>query len=611
MRSRVPLGIFALGAVLVSTGAIATHSTSIDPDRVALPGSVPSWSDDWTGTALAAADRELDIRFSVIIDEKRADDVPEVAAWLTHNGLQAGDYRASAGILPATGTVDAVSAAFATSFQSYEVGGTDAIAPRSALSVPTELPAVVGVSGLVQADTFRPTLSSPRSDAERSLAQAPSAAFAAPAAPRAGAPVVSPDCATYWGEKLSDKWPTGLDIEQRSNSLCGYTPAQLRAVQQVPADVTGVGATIAIVAAYDDLDVEANTNTYFTAQGEQPFAPGQYVSHSPSNPDPTRCGGPSSWTEEQHLDVQAVHAMAPDARVIYWGSDDCTTTSMFTRILDAVENGDPDVISLSFGALEELDTADDRTLLNRVLVEAAARNISVFSSAGNDGDYSNFGDHAGGAEVTSPASSPYITAVGGTSTGLNQDGSLAVEAGWETQTRFARNGAIIPPGFVFGSGGGESVVYDRPSWQLDLPGQTGTGRLLPDVASLADPNTGFTVYGPHAGSTQYVSHGGTSLATPMVASMVALAKAKTGVEVGLATPSLYALAGTDALRDVTPASAATWSPNGTEKDALYPETIFVWDTKPQSLQSARGWDNVTGLGVPTGSSFIENFGKLK
>ncbi|WP_236609460.1 S8 family serine peptidase [Leifsonia xyli] len=282
---------------------------------------------------------------------------------------------------------------------------------------------------------------------------------------------------------------------------------------------------------------------------------------------------------------------------------------MFLRILEAVHAG-PDVISLSFGSTENLDTADDRTLLNRVLVEAASRNISVFASSGNDGDYSAQGDHAAGTSVSSPASSPYLTAVGGTSTGLAQDGTIAVEAGWEIQSRFARTGGIVPPGFAFGSGGGESAVDDRPTWQRTaLPNRAGAGRLVPDVASLADPNTGFVVYGPHEGTTAAVSHGGDSLATPMVASMVALAKAATGVKIGLASPALYALAGTPALRDVAPASAATWSPKGPEKGAIYPETIFVWDTKPQSLQSSTGWDPVTGLGVPTGIDFIKNFGK--
>jgi subtilase family serine protease len=628
MHSRRLLWALSAGVVATTTCVLLSPISPISPigstaasePRTPLAGSAPAWATAAaTATATAteptaarAAERLADapgtstLSFTVLLDQ--APDLQSVAApitsWLTANDLTPGDVRESAGILPVTGTIAAVERAFDTTFGSFQAYGLTATAPDRALSTPAELTGIAGVSGLVDSDAMQPTTATQSATTR--------AAVTVPTVTAAAAGVDTTDCATFWGENLSSQWPASVDVEHRSNSLCGYEPAQLRAMHNLPEEYTGDGATIAIVAAYDDPAVEANTNTYFEATGGQKLRAGQYVAHAPTNPDETRCGGSASWTEEQHLDVQAVHAMAPDADIIYWGSDDCSTTSMFTRILDAVETGDPDVISLSFGATEALDTDDDRALLNRVLVEAAARNVSVFASTGNDGDYSDYGDHNDGADVTSPASSPYITAVGGTSVGLDADDALVVEAGWETQTRFARNGGIIPPGFAFGSGGGESVVYDRPTWQVDaLPAQPGSGRLLPDVAALGDPNTGFSVYGPHKGTTQYTTHGGTSLATPMVASMVALAKAATGVEVGLATPYLYALSGTDAIRDVVPASAGTFSPNGPAGDALWPETLYMWDTKPQSLQSAPGWDNVTGLGVPDGSSFITNFGKLK
>jgi subtilase family serine protease len=600
----------------LSTGVVATTAcvllspisplspVAADESRATLAGSAPAWATSASSAQrLSDAQGSSTLSFTVLLDQATDLDsvVAPVTSWLTANNLTPGDVRESVGILPVTGTVAAVEEAFDTTFGSFDAYGLRVTAPDRALSTPATVTGIAGISGLIDSDALQPT------SASSAATSRPAAVTAA-----AAAPVDTTDCATFWGENLSSQWPASVDVEHRSNSLCGYQPEQLRAMHNLPDEYTGEGATIAIVAAYDDPNVEANTNLYFEATGGQPLAEGQYVHHAPANPDETRCGGSASWTEEQHLDVQAVHAMAPDADIIYWGSDDCSTTSMFTRILDAAENGDPDVISLSFGSTEALDTADDRALLNRVLVEAAARNISVFASSGNDGDYSDYGDHNDGADVTSPASSPYITAVGGTSVGLDADNALVVEAGWETQTRFARNGGIIPPGFAYGSGGGESHIYARPTWQVDtLTSTPGTGRLLPDVAALGDPNTGFSVYGPHRGTTQYATHGGTSLATPMVAAIVAIAKAATGVEVGLATPYLYDLAGTDALRDVVPASAGTFSPNGPSADAIWPETLYMWDTKPQSLQSATGWDNVTGLGVPDGSSFINNFGKLK
>jgi subtilase family serine protease len=593
MSSSPPRRAVALvGALVAAAGLVSAcaPADASDPARTQLVGTLPSWASGPSGPAAVAADSTVSL--SLLLPESGATpaDAAQVLRWVESVGLDAGDLREQAAVLPVSGTRSAVEHAFATTFVSYDAAGRAVAAPAAPFSVPVGLP-VEGVAGTVLADAVRPTV-----------------ATSPVALPRAAAPVDTEECAAHWGETLSSQWPASLDLEHRSNSLCGYGPQQLRDLHEIPDELTGDGATIAVVAAYDDATVEANTNTYFEAYGEQPFAPGQYTHHSPSSPDVDRCGGPAAWTEEQHLDVQAAHAVAPDADIVYWGADDCTTQSLYLRLLDAVEDR-PDVVSLSFGASEEMDTPDDRILLNRILVDAATHGVSVFASTGNEGDFSMSGDHAEGPAVASPASSPYITAVGGTSAGLDADGALVVEAGWEVQLRFSRNGAIVPPGFAYGAGGGESAAYPRPSWQSHLPGDG--GRMLPDVASLADPNTGFVTYGPHGGTVGYVTHGGTSLATPMVAATVAVAKATSGADVGLAAPYLYVLAETDALRDVVPASAGTWSPTGPDPDALYPESISVWDAKPQTLQSDPGWDPVTGLGVPSGATFFDTFGQQR
>ncbi|MBM7412713.1 hypothetical protein JOE38_002536 [Clavibacter michiganensis] len=623
-------GVVALAAVaaLVASALTGTGSASASADASAaaaaraasglraLDGSAPSWPAAASAARIGDAPADATIALTVLLDPARPDATPAVAAWLRDRGLEVGDARGEVSALPVSGTLALASRAFDTGFARFRVDGREVIAPERTLAVPAALDAVRGVAGTVQGDVLMPTDAEAEdtSTTAADTAQAPSAADPVPAPipgqASGGSPASSADdgtCAAWWGQRLTDAWPASVDVAHRSNSLCGYGPAQLRRVDDVPAEDRGAGATIAIVAAYDDPDTKADTDTYSLAVGEPAFTAGQYRDHPSAAPRTGICGGPTAWTDEQHLDVQAVHAMAPDAAVSYWGADDCTSTSLYTRILDAAEDG-PDVISLSFGAMEGLDTADDRELLNRVLVEAAARDVSVFASTGNDGDYSGVGDHGGNATVASPASSPYVTAVGATSTGLAEDGSIAVEAGWETETRFARNGALIPPGFAFGAGGGQSAEYARPTWQADRLPVAGTGRLLPDVASLGDPDTGFITYGPHKGRTQYAAHGGTSLATPMVASMVAISKAVTGRRFGLASPALYALMGTGALRDVQPASAATWSPTGPSAGALWPETLFMWDTGRQGLRSAPGWDDVTGAGVPAGRAFIEGLG---
>lgn len=589
--SRRAVALFSASVAVGCLVSACAPADASDPARTQVVGSLPAWASGPSVAADVAADSLVSLSLLLPESDAPSADAAEVEQWVESVGLDAGGLREQAAVLPVSGPRSAVERAFATTFVSYDTTGPSVAAPSAPLSVPAGLP-VEGIAGTVLADTVRPTLT---------VSPAGAARAAAP-------PVDTDECAAHWGETLSSQWPVSLDLEHRSNSLCGYGPQQLRDLHEIPDDLTGEGATIAIVAAYDDATVESNTNTYFTAYGEQPFEPGQYTHHSPVAPDVDRCGGPLAWTEEQHLDVQAAHAIAPDADIVYWGADDCTTQSLYLRVLDAVEDR-PDVVSLSFGASEEMDTPDDRILLNRILVQAATHGVSVFASTGNEGDFSMSGDHAEGPSVASPASSPYITAVGGTSTGLDADGDVVVEAGWEIQLRFSRNGAIVPPGFAHGSGGGESAAYPRPSWQSDLPGDG--GRMLPDVASLADPNTGFVTYGPHGGTVGYVVHGGTSLATPMVAATVAVAKAASGADVGLAAPYLYDLAGTDALRDVVPASAGTWSPTGPDPDALYPESVSVWDVQPQTLRSGPGWDPVTGLGVPSSTTFFDTFGQQR
>lgn len=580
-RQTTSLAALLIAAATLSTACSAPPAAPAGPTdgRRTLAATAPGW-------ASAAPEVAPDARLSATVllaDSATPAEVSAARSWLQAVGIDVVRDRESIRALSVTASASAFASAFDTAFGQTTVDGRAAVAPTRDLSVPREGSAIESVAGLVDTDAMNPSVDP--------------------------APVRGDDCAAYWGQTLSSSWPSSVQVEHRSNALCGYGPTQLRAVHRLPADARGAGATVAIVGVFDDDTVATNTDTYFAREGLSTLRDGQYTHHAPANPNVTRCGGPSAWTVEQHLDVQAVRAMAPDADIVYWGADDCLAATLYLRVLDAVEAPTtPSVVSLSFGGPEELDTDADRTLLNRVLVEAASRGVSVFASSGNDGDYSLAGDHHDETDVATPASSPYVTAVGGASIGLDADNGIAVESGWEVQTRFAQNGGIIPPGFLYGAGGGESAFYPRPSWQSDRIAHSGSGRLVPDVASLADPNTGFTVAVPRDGAVSYEAHGGTSLATPMVASMVAIAKARTGVRVGLAAPFLYRLSGSSAIRDIVPASAGTWYRRDKGTGQLWLETLYLWDTRPQSLQSATGWDPVTGVGIPNGADFLDRFG---
>ncbi|WP_236609459.1 protease pro-enzyme activation domain-containing protein [Leifsonia xyli] len=291
MLSHVLVRAAAGAAAALTIGGLAL-AAGPDPSRPPLTGSVPGW----TATTASLPAPDADTTLAVVLRAgSSAAEARAVAEWLDGHGLDASRWDDRTGVLRVKGARSRVAAAFDTAFAVYSRSSGSTVAPTTALSVPASLPQIVGVSGVVTGDGYRPTASA------------------------AGTPVDSPDCAAYWGEKLSSLWPASLTVEHRSNSLCGYSPKQLRAVQQVPDGYRGAGTKVAIVAAFNDPSVAANTDKYSQLMGEPALTDGQYVHHAPDHPAVSRCGGPNSWTEEQHLDVQAVHAIAPEAKIEYWG----------------------------------------------------------------------------------------------------------------------------------------------------------------------------------------------------------------------------------------------------------------------------------------------------
>jgi len=308
-------------------------------------------------------------------------------------------------------------------------------------------------------------------------------------------------------------------------------------------------------------------------------------------------------------------------------------------VLYAIENEIGPVISSSWGTGEiilETYLPSELVVQNSLIQMAAALGISANFSTGDNGDYSY---RYGVTTVSMPASSPYATAVGGTSLFLNTDKTIKLQTGWgNNETRIAAaspNPPVIPPlslGFIYGGGGGTSEVWEKPDFQSSL---SGSGRMVPDIAWLGDPYTGGDIVytDPTTGGTYLSTVGGTSLSCPMFSALWAITAQAAGGWLGQAAPYVYNLP-SDAVADVLDETSANnvsgtiyipktppivesadnlAAPLGNTVNyvsALFNGTSTRWyvltfgtDT---SLTTGPGWDNVTGVGTPNGLAFVQD-----
>jgi len=288
---------------------------------------------------------------------------------------------------------------------------------------------------------------------------------------------------------------------------------------------------------------------------------------------------------EVMLDVEVVAGAAPGAKIVLYFA--AFTEQGWVEALDAVLNDTdsaPSVVSASWGDSEDgaswsLAAIDQ---VNDALQVAALRGITVCAAAGDDGSDDQVGD--GYAHVDFPASSPYVLGVGGT-TLFSRGGLLEREVAWKDGDGLRADGGGS-------TGGGVSVVFELPSWQSTIAltsvnPQALPGRIVPDVAADASPNTGYyTIVDGEPGIS-----GGTSASSPLIASLVACLNAALGSSVGFLNPRLYSLTpagqplGAVACRDVTCGDNATAAVGG--------------------YAAGAGYDAVSGWGVPVGTTLLE------
>ena len=346
-----------------------------------------------------------------------------------------------------------------------------------------------------------------------------------------------------------------LSPHARPNAATGtatppYTPQQVISAygfNQLAAD--GTGQVIGIVDAYDDSANIQNDLNYFCSQFGLPLTTVQVIYAQGVKPSAN-----TGWQQEESLDVEWAHAIAPGAKILLVEAYNNSTAYLLQAAQVAVQNG-ANVVSMSWGGGESSsETSSDAYFTSNA--------VTYVASAGDSGESTG---------VEWPAASPNVIGVGGTTLVINSDGSYGSETAWGS------------------SGGGISTVEPIPSWQTGWSSYLGSFRGVPDVSYLADPNYG--VYVRYNGG--WYEFGGTSVGAPQWAALIALANQQRGA--GLPTPgqAIYSVANNGQLNGLY-----TINPNN-----FHDVTSGNNGGDPDD-QGIFGYDLVTGVGSPLAGSLV-------
>jgi subtilase family serine protease len=623
-KARTSLSVAAVAGALVVSATMASATATAAPSRRVVPHTAPTWVARAHSLGAAPADGSstfkiyltphggidaLEAAVARVSDPRSAayqrylsaaayhrrydpssSTVHAVSGWLASNHLSVTAVEAHHRYLEVRGTNAAVQKAFAVKVNRYRHHGRTVQANSGAVSVPSSIGSyVTTVSGLDTTPHFVKHAISP-----------PPAGFRN-----------APPCSAYYGQKRAATTPDGTPLPRFKGEVlpyvpCGYTGRQFRSAYENNSALSGKGVTVAIIDAYASPTIAADASTYARRHGDHPYAPRQLTQHNaPAFTFQEDCGE-NGWWGEETLDVEAVHAMARDARIRYYGGESCQDADLLTTQTQVVDENKASIITNSYGDLGE-DVPRDLVLASRaVFLQAALQGISFLFSSGDNGDEVAA---TGTRQPDYSASDPFVTAVGGTADAIDANGRFLFQTGWGTHTfsLSASGTAWEPGGFLYGAGGGTSALFAKPWYQRGVvPARYGTGRAVPDIAMDADPQTGMLIgqtqafpEGVHYGEYRI---GGTSLASPLFAGMSALRQQKAGHRLGFQNPVIYDRAGSGVLTDVKGEPRdrgvvrVNYNNSVDESDGVsYLVRTFDQDS---SLETVRGWDDVTGVGAP-------------
>jgi len=335
---------------------------------------------------------------------------------------------------------------------------------------------------------------------------------------------------------------------------------------------TGKGATV-VVFSFDGF-LQQDMDSFADWFGLPPFTP-EVVG-----------GMPDRRSGESTMDLQVIHAVAPDAKLVMVNARPSVEgTGGFTnlaRLMESVDRRYPGAIwSFSIGwGCDRLFTAADLAPVRAALVAALRNGTSAFIATGDLAGLECKGGHnwsdppsPDDVGVDAVGSIPEMTAIGGTRLSTDAEGTWLAEQSWYN----------VP--LTQGTAGGATGLYGRPPWQVVDPGAGPPDkRLVPDVSAVADPFTGVKI----VFNQQVLVGGGTSQSAPIWAGLAAVINEK------------FAAIGEKPLGDLNPVlyQVARGSPLPGFHDIRRGGNAI-------STGSRTGFDMVTGLGTPNVENLLK------
>jgi subtilase family serine protease len=349
-----------------------------------------------------------------------------------------------------------------------------------------------------------------------------------------------PGLAACMALRLDGASPTSMvNAAASAAAVAGLGPADLQSAYKLPSATAGSGQTIAIVDAFDDPNAESDLATYRSNFGLSPCTTAngcfrKVNQNGGTAPPPSDVG----WAEEISLDIDMVSAVCPNCHILLVEATSNSFANLGAAVNRAATLG-ASAISNSYGGSDASDAVNG-SFYNHP-------NIAVTASSGDAG----FG-------VEYPASSQFVVAVGGTSLTRNSSARGWGETAWNgAGSGCSRFNTAIPSASSFNTGCAR--------------------RAVADVSAVANPNTGVAVFDTFGGVGGWLVFGGTSVSSPIIASVFGLAGNARSIDA-----NDFPYQHSTSLFDVTSGSNGRCSPT-------------------QLCTARTGWDGPTGLGTPNGT----------